>query len=84
MSATRMSDCSKPQAVLYMAFELGEVKWTLGFTTGLRQKPRRRDVPARATFIVEQEIRKAKERTCTSVCCGSSSGCRWSTGRFAS
>ena len=62
MSATQLSNCNEPQAVLYMAFELGEVKWTLGFTTGPGRKPRRRDIAARATFLVEEEIRKAKER----------------------
>jgi hypothetical protein len=43
MSATRMNDCNRPQAVLHMALELGEVTWKLGFTMGLGQKPRRRD-----------------------------------------
>lgn len=62
MSATRRSDCSKPQAVLYMALELGEAGWKLGFTTGLGQEPRVRDIPAKTVPRLEQEICAAKER----------------------
>jgi transposase len=62
MSATRMNDCTARQAVLYMALELSEKNWKLGFTTGLGQEPRQRDIPARAVLVLEQEIRGAKER----------------------
>jgi transposase len=62
MSATRMNDCNQPQAVLHMALELGEATWKLGFTTGLGQKPRRREIPARGTEVLWQEIQAAKER----------------------
>lgn len=62
MSATRMNDCNQPQAVLHMALELGEATWKLGFTTGLGQKPRRRDIPARGTEVLWCEIQAAKER----------------------
>ena len=62
MSATRMNDCNRPQAVLHMALELGEATWKLGFTTGLGQKPRRRDIPARDTEVLWCEIEAAKER----------------------
>jgi transposase len=62
MSATRINDSTVRQAVLYMAFELSEKTWKLGFTTGLGQEPRQRDIPARAIPVLEQEIRAAKER----------------------
>ena len=62
MSATRTNDFTTPQAVLHMALELSEKTWKLGFTTGLRQEPRQRDIPARAVAVLEEEIRLAKER----------------------
>lgn len=62
MTAVRKDDCTTPAAVLYLAFELGEGQWKLGFTTGLGQKPREREVVARAMVCVEQEIAAAKER----------------------
>ena len=62
MSATRMHDSTAPQAVLYMALELSEKTWKLGFTTGLGQEPRQRDIPSRAVPAMEKEIRMAKER----------------------
>lgn len=62
MTAVRKNDCTTSAAVLYLAFELGEGKWKLGFTTGLGQKPREREVVARAMVCVEQEIAAAKER----------------------
>jgi transposase len=51
-----------PQAVLYMALELGEKTWKVGFTTGLGQPPRQREMPARAVVLLKEEIRTAKER----------------------
>jgi transposase len=62
MSATRMNDSIAQQGVLYMALELSETTWKLGFTTGLGQEPRLRDIPARAVAVLEAEIRAAKER----------------------
>ena len=62
MSATRINDCNQPQAVLHMALELGEARWKLGFTTGLGQKPRRREIAARDTEVLWCEIEAAKER----------------------
>ena len=62
MTATRKDDCTRPQTVLHMALELSEKTWKLGFTTGLGQEPRLRDVPARAVLVLEQEIKAAKER----------------------
>ena len=62
MSATRTNDSSTPQAVLYMALELGEKTWKVGFTTGLGQPPRQREIAGRAVVLLEEEIRGAKER----------------------
>jgi len=47
---------------LHMALELGEARWKLGFTTGLGQKPRRREIAARDTEVLWCEIEAAKER----------------------
>jgi len=62
MTTVRTNDCSTSAAVLYMAFELAESKWKLGFTTGLGQQPREREIEARACVCVEEEIQAAKER----------------------
>ncbi len=50
------------EAVLYLAFELGEVSWKLGFSHGLAQKPRRRKIEARDLIALEEEIHLAKKR----------------------
>ena len=43
-----------------MALELSEKTWKLGFTTGLGQEPRQRDIPGRAVQAMEAEIRAAE------------------------
>jgi len=48
--------------VLFMAFELREKTWKLGFTTGHGQKPRERGVAARDQACVLQEVAQAKRR----------------------
>jgi transposase len=48
--------------MLYIAFELGQDKWLLGFATQAAQKPRLRMVPARDLERVREEIAKAKSR----------------------
>lgn len=48
--------------VLYLAFELSNTKWKLGFTIGLGQKPRERVVDARDLPKVFEEISAAKQR----------------------
>lgn len=58
-TTTRMNDRT---ATLYLAFELGNGKWRLGFTTGLGQKPRERTIPARDVEALLREITRAKER----------------------
>jgi transposase len=47
---------------LYLSFELGEKDWTLGFTVGLGQEPRKRKIAARDLTALEQEIARAKQR----------------------
>jgi transposase len=50
------------QPHLYMAFELGEGKWKIGFTIGFGQKPRLRDIKAKDVTALQDEIRAAKKR----------------------
>src|SRR5262249_40095736 len=50
------------EATLFVAFELSEKTWKLGFTTGHGQKPRERTVPARHHEHVLTEIAQAKKR----------------------
>jgi transposase len=47
---------------LFVAFELGVSTWRLGFTTGVAQRPRERQVPAGAVHTVLVEIDRAKQR----------------------
>jgi transposase len=47
---------------LLLAFELGERTWKLGFTTGLGQRPRIRQVLAGAVDRVVEELARAKRR----------------------
>lgn len=62
MSATATTRRRKLTATLYLAFELGNGTWKLGFTTGLGQKPRERNVAARDVEAVLREIIRAKRR----------------------
>src|SRR6266481_6023768 len=50
------------EATLFVAFELSEKTWKLGFTTGHGQKPRERTVTARQHEHVLNEIAQAKRR----------------------
>src|SRR5919205_431786 len=50
------------EATLFVAFELSEKTWKLGFTTGHGQKPRERTVTARHQERVLDEIAQAKRR----------------------
>lgn len=52
---------SKP-IVLYLAFELGQSQWKLGFTIGIGQNPRLRTITARDLDTLQWEIRKACQR----------------------
>jgi transposase len=47
---------------LYLAFELGQKEWVLGFTVGLGQNPRRRKMAAGDLSALQGEIRRARQR----------------------
>jgi transposase len=47
---------------LYLAFELGNKEWKLGFTIGLGQRPRERTIDAGDLPALQAEIRLAKKR----------------------
>ena len=50
------------QPHLYMAFELSQTKWMLGFTIGFGQRPRLRTIAARDLAGLQNEIHLARER----------------------
>lgn len=50
------------QSYLYIAFELSQTQWMLGFTIGFGQRPRLRTIPARDLAALQEEIRLAKHR----------------------
>src|SRR3954469_11536032 len=60
-ATTRTVECSA-DATLWLAFELGSTKWTLGFTTGAAQKPRVRTITAGDLSCLTREIAAAKVR----------------------
>jgi len=47
---------------LYLAFELGNAEWKLGFTIGLGQSPRQRKIRAGDLVALQREIDLAKKR----------------------
>jgi transposase len=51
-----------PKPTLYLAFELSNQDWKLGFTVGLGQAPRQRKIAAGDTTALKQEIVLAKQR----------------------
>src|ERR671925_827803 len=61
-TATHNQHDTTPERVLFMAFELSEKTWKLGFTTGHGQKPRERMVAARHQARLLQEVAQAKRR----------------------
>ena len=61
-AATHHEHGNTPVGTLFVAFELREKTWKLGFTTGHGQKPRERTVPARQQERVLDEIAQAKRR----------------------
>jgi transposase len=60
--ATRNTQNTTTEGTLFVAFELSEKTWKLGFTTGHGQKPRERTVTARHQERVLEEIAHAKRR----------------------
>ena len=61
-TTSRIEQDSLPQPTLYLAFELGQNTWKLGFTIGVAQQPRERTLPAGALDTLQQEITRAKQR----------------------
>jgi transposase len=61
-AATHNANGNTTEATLFVAFELSEKTWKLGFTTGHGHKPRERSMPARDHERVLDEIAKAKRR----------------------
>src|SRR5215813_4900604 len=61
-AATHHQPENTSEAMLFVAFELREKTWKLGFTTGYGQKPRERTVTARHHAHVLHEIAQAKRR----------------------
>jgi transposase len=59
---SREKEGGQVDGTLYLAFELGNKEWKLGFTVGLGQKPRRRKVKAGELVGLEEEINLAKKR----------------------
>src|SRR2546427_128734 len=61
-AATHHEPGTTTEATLFVAFELSEKTWKLGFTTGHGQKPRARTVTARQQERVLDDIAQAKRR----------------------
>jgi hypothetical protein len=66
MTMTRTNECTAPAGTatlnLLLAFELGDRVWKIGFTTGMGQRPRIRQVAAGAIDRVREEIARARVR----------------------
>jgi aryl-alcohol dehydrogenase-like predicted oxidoreductase len=62
-AATRNMQDNTPEATLFVAFELSEKTWKLGFATGHGQKPRERTMAVRQQERVLDEIAQAGLRT---------------------
>jgi hypothetical protein len=61
-AATHHEQSSTTAATLFVAFELREKTWKLGFTTGHGQKPRERTITARPQEHILDDIAQAKRR----------------------
>jgi transposase len=59
---TRTRNDTPVSAKLYLALELSQAEWKLGFTIGLGQAPRLRNIKARNLNGLNGEIEQAKER----------------------
>lgn len=59
---TRKKNDTPVSGTLYLALELSEAEWKLGFTIGLGQAPRLRSLKARNLEGLKREIEQAKER----------------------
>ena len=61
-TTSRIEQTTLPQPTLYLAFELGQDTWKLGFTIGVAQQPRERMIPSGDVERLQQEIARAKQR----------------------
>jgi transposase len=61
-TVTHNAHDTTPDRVLFVAFELSEKHWKLGFTTGHGQNPRERGFAARNQARLLQEVAQAKKR----------------------
>jgi transposase len=61
-ATTRTTECNPATPMLYLAFELGSTKWTLGCTHAPAQRPRVRTIAAGDLRALEQEVLNAKAR----------------------
>jgi transposase len=61
-AATAGAASSMEGGILHVAFELGRKKWKLGFTIGLGQKARKKNVEGGNTTAVLNEVAAAKRR----------------------
>ena len=59
---TRTRNDTPVSGKLYLAFELSESEWKLGFTIGLGQAPRLKNLPARNLDGLKREIEQARVR----------------------
>jgi transposase len=62
ITMTRTNESTAPTDGLLLAFELGQRSWKLGFTVGMGQRPRIRQIPAGAVSALTTEIERAKQR----------------------
>jgi transposase len=62
MTTTRTNESTAWTPEMLLAFEIGEKTWKLGFTTGMGQRPRIREIPAGALDRLAEEIGRAKVR----------------------
>src|SRR5687768_10337841 len=61
-TTTRTTECNAATATLYLAFELGSTKWTVGFTHAPAQRSRVRTIAAGDLRALEVELLAAKAR----------------------
>jgi transposase len=59
---TTQQQCTENSSVLYVAFELSNKNWKLGFSIGLGQNPRIRAIEAGNLVLIKSEIEAAKKR----------------------
>ena len=62
VTMTRDRESNAATACLLLAFELGQRSRKLGFSAGIGQRPRVRQISAGAVGVIENEIMRAKMR----------------------